>query len=161
MGDRTLACTSISCRLQDYIQFGLVFKPYFTLKKSAKMTIKSKSIVFKTDSSQRLDISYYMTEAVTYENNSIPAMAITLREAPRFFESRYRALSMQEDGPFSLVGLLEELAPYGPAQIKLLGLNTDHEKIVDSCLVYQVLLKKRTALHSQLKSLSEFRSMPQ
>ena len=161
MGDRTLACTSISCGLWDYIQLGLVFKPYFTLTESAKMTFKSKSIVFKTDSSQRLDISYYTIEAVAYESLPIPAMTITLREAPRFFESPYRALSMQEDDPFSMGSLLEELfLSSGPAWIRLPGLDIDHKKIAGSCLVYRILLNKGATLDSHLKSFSEFRGMP-
>jgi hypothetical protein len=148
MGDRTLACTSISCGLWDYIQLGLVFKPYFTLTESAKMTFKSKSIVFKTDSSQRLDISYYTIEAVAYESLPIPVMIITLREAPRLFESPYRALSMQEDDPFGTGSLFEELFLSGPSWIRLPGLDIDHKKIAGSCLVYRILLNKGAILDS-------------
>ena len=161
MGSRTFACTSIECGLWDYVQLGLVFKPYFTLTESANMTFKWKSIVFKTDSGQRLDISYYTIEAVVYESLPIPAMTITLREAPRIFESPDRALNMQEDDPFSMGSLLAELfMSYGPSWIRLPGLDIDHEKIAGSCLVYRILLKKGVILDSQLKSFTESRGMP-
>jgi RNA dependent RNA polymerase len=163
MGDRTLTCTSISCGLWDYIQLGLVFKPYFTLTEPAKMTFKSKSIVFKTDSDQRLDISYYTIEAVAYESLPIPAMTITLREAPRFCESPCRALSMQEDDSFGMMAsLLEDLflSSRGPNWNRLPGLNMDHKKIAGSCLVYRILLKNGAKVDSQTKSFSGFRGMP-
>jgi hypothetical protein len=61
---QVLACASISCGLWDYIEDELVFKPYHAQTKSANLTFKSRFILFKTGSGQRLDISYQSIEAV-------------------------------------------------------------------------------------------------
>ncbi len=163
MDDRILACTSIMCGLWDYIESGLVFKPYFTLTEPASITFNSKSIVFKTDSSQRLDISYYSIEAFAYEGLPVPAMTFTLREAPRFSESAYRVIyTQQNDFRNIMESVFEDLHLFsrqGPDWNRLPGLNREHQKITGSCLVYRILLTKQAKLDDQIKAFTQTRGI--
>jgi hypothetical protein len=164
---RILSCTSISCGLWDYVESGFVFKPYFTLTESATITFNAKFIVFKMDTSQRLDISYYGIEAVAWEGPPIPAITFTLREAPRFFQNRDPTISTPSTAvPNDLVSMLESLFgdhdqfTRGPDRNRLTALNRDHQKIAGSCLVYRLLLTESNMLHDRIRALGQIRGMP-
>jgi len=164
---RTLSCTSISCGLWDYVESELIFKPYFTLTESATITFNAKFIVFKMDTSQRLDISYYGIEAVAWEGQPIPAIVFTLREAPRFFQNRDPTISTPSTAlPNDLASMLQSLFrnhdqfARGPDRNRLTALNRDHQKIAGSCLVYRLLLTESNRLHDRIRRLGQIRGMP-
>lgn len=160
---RVLACTAISCGLWDYIGGEAVFKPYFTLTESAKITFQSKSTVFRTDTSRRLDIIYNSIEAVTWEGLPTPAITFTLREAPRFFHSSYLTFpepSGDYISPISkALASLELFDRIGPERNRMLGLSGEHNTIAGSCLVYRLSLAKNIELSAQMKALSQIRGI--
>jgi hypothetical protein len=151
---RILPCTSMSCGLWDYVESELVFKPYLTLTEPAKMTFNAKFIVFKMDTIQRLDISYYGIETVAWEGLPVPAITFTLREAPRFFES------LEQDDLATQMERLFNTTYMGPDWNRLPRLNKDHRKIAGSCLVYRFLLTTSSKLDDHIKALGQVRGMP-
>jgi hypothetical protein len=161
---RTLLCTSISCGLWDYVESEPAFKPYLTLTESATVTFNAKYIVFKMQTSQRLDISYYSIEAVAWEGLPVPAITFTLREAPRFFQTHDPIVAAQPNDfasmMESLFGDLDRSTRNGPDSNRLPGLNGDHQIIAGSCLVYQLLLTRRSELDDQIKAFGQTRGMP-
>jgi hypothetical protein len=161
---RNLSCDFVSCGLWDYIGSELVFKPYFTLAESATMTFNTKFMAFKMHTSQRLDISYYGIESVAWEGLPSPAIVFTLREAPRFFQSRDHTTStLPQDFARTMDSRFgDHDLPYGNGQERerLPGLNGDHQKIAGSCLVYRFLLTKTSELDDQIRTISQTRGMP-
>jgi hypothetical protein len=168
---RTLPCTSISCGLWDYVESELVFVPYFTLAESATMTFNAKSIVFKMQTSQQVDISYYGIKAVAWEGLPIPAITFTLREAPRFFQSHdpiVATLPTDLDSlPADFASMVDSIFGddnlsdrSGPDWNRLPGLNGDHQKIAGSCLVYRLLLTEWSELENRIYDLGRIRGMP-
>jgi hypothetical protein len=158
---RNLSCDSVSCGLWDYLGSELVFKPYLTLAESATMTFNTKFVVFKMHTSQRLDISYYGIESVAWEGLPSPAIAFTLREAPRFFQSRDPTLSQDFARAMeSLFGDYDLPNSNGPERERLPGLNRGHQKIAGSCLVYRFLLTKTSELDDQIRAISKTRGLP-
>jgi hypothetical protein len=160
---QVVECTSMSCGLWDYIEDKVVFKSYFPCRESAKMTFKSRFILFKTDTGRRLDISHSSIEAVVWEGLPTPAMTFTLREAPRIFQSTNVNPPTQ---PNDLISLMEDLfgdhglsTDRGPQRDRVPGLDQDHQRIAGSCLVYRFSLAETRELNAQVKALSQAHGM--
>ncbi|KAL5344777.1 hypothetical protein ACLOAV_010174 [Pseudogymnoascus australis] len=164
-GHSTLECSSVSCGTWDYIGLDLVFTSYLDLKVHGKVKFGSKVAVITLDTNQRIDILYSIVQQITTEGLPQPAITVTLSEAPHFFksansgDSTSTTLTMNTE---HLVRLMESLITkptQGQSRLRVPGLDSEHEKISGSCLVYRIGLVS-DSLSEQMKALSYARGIP-
>lgn len=128
-----LAYSSVSCGLWEYIGSKLVFVSYLDWQVHGSVKFGSRVGIIKMDTGQSIDIPHLSVDTIVCEGLPRPAMTISLREAPHFFNSIVE--------PVGLSSLFESLN-IGPkssnTRKRLPALNSEHEKIAGSCLVYRI-----------------------
>lgn len=155
-----IECSSVSCGLWEYVGSTLVFKSYLKWPVHGNVKFGAKVAVISMETGQRIDIPYSTIQAIATEGLPRPAMAVTLTEAPHFFQS-VGSVSTTLTGDFSdLFGGVLTFGPQnGPSRERLPGLNSEHEKIAGSCLVYRIGLVNST-LDEHMNALSHARGIP-
>jgi hypothetical protein len=155
-----LRCASISCGVWEHTRSGVCFVPFFTLKTSASISFRSKTIVFETHKSQRLVIINQTVETVVWDGGPTCSLTLTLREAPRISTSSLTTGSTGVDEFIILFGGLFADNSDVPDRNRVPGLDKDHEQIAGSCLVYQFILSKESGGKELTRGLSVTRGLP-
>lgn len=151
---RSFQCSSVSNGVWDYVGSNLVFTSHFHLEMHGNVKFCSNTMVIKLNSDQRIDIPYSIIQAITTEGLPQPAMTVTLTEAPQFFKSIDSDLASLME---SLLGLPKR--PKGPSRQRLPGLDSKHEMIAGSCLVYRIGLSHST-FREQITALKHAHGIP-
>jgi hypothetical protein len=96
---RSLKCSSTSCGLWEYIGTTLVFTSHLDWKVHGNMKFGAKAAVIRMDTGQRIDVPYSTVQGIMTEGFPRPAITMTLKEAPHFFQSvDEESMTLTKDG---------------------------------------------------------------
>lgn len=138
---------SLSCGELAYSGSDLVFVPYTVVAELGIATFGSRSLSVRFDSGKRIDFQFSSINEITVEG--APSMSLTFKlwEPPRSYQGPDEPLSAMMSG-LSIKGG----ATLGGIQQRkrVTALNSKHEIVVGTCLVYRILLSAKSESDSQV-----------
>ena len=124
-----LRTVAISCGIWTCRDSKLVFVPYFDLAVSGTLKFTSKMAIVSLEGGLRIDLDFYAIREVNLEGLPQSAITMTLTERPRFLRPKLDSL-----GSFQ--------SPHQPAWTRIPCLNSKHEILSGTCLVYRIRFRK-------------------
>ncbi|KIX09610.1 uncharacterized protein Z518_00690 [Rhinocladiella mackenziei CBS 650.93] len=155
--DVPLKLRSILCGLWEYQGSNLVFMAHSNwIGKTVK--VGARKITVHVGPGHRIDIPFSTIQAIVLENSLQYAITLTLTEAPYSFRNIDIGSTTPLSDTASLIQPMRQLnLRSGPSRARVPGLDSAHEAIAGSCLVYRLVLET-TDEHVDL--LSNVRGIP-
>ncbi|KAL9076034.1 MAG: hypothetical protein Q9157_003813 [Trypethelium eluteriae] len=140
---RTFAMSSLACGSLEFVAQSPVFISHFHDNRAGNITFGNKALAVNFTSftplqAERILIPYYSIEIIGTGTYSNPALTLSLRWAPRF----YNQCSMTSMEAISQLGLAILLNQGNPPtkRSRITSMDLSHAHVADSCFVYRIQL---------------------
>ncbi|KAL9096449.1 MAG: hypothetical protein Q9165_001446 [Trypethelium subeluteriae] len=160
---RTFAMNSVACGALEFVGQDPVFVSHFHDNRAGNITFGNKALAvnftsFTPAQAERFLIPYYSIETIGTGTYSSPAITLSLRWAPRFYNQA--STSLME--AFSQLGLtLQSNQGNPPTQrSRVTSMGLSHVRVVDICFVYRIQLADRFDVPKVRQMLQRDQSPP-
>ncbi|OCT51734.1 RNA-directed RNA polymerase [Cladophialophora carrionii] len=148
---RVLKIVSLSCGTWGYHGSKTVFSPYTHWPTRGTLKFVRKRAIISSDQGSRVDIPLTSIVETNTEGLPHPAITLTLNAAPLFFETASSSASAASDLD-NIITILGNLGNnrrnyQDPHWTRIPSLNSQHETVAGTCLVYRINLEGSTVDH--------------
>jgi hypothetical protein len=155
----SLQVSSISCGTWWYVGEELGFLQYVKWPEPGSLTFGPRLVILKTEAGQIMEIPHLSVQTVACDGLPHPAITLTLKEAPRFYEPAGEPQSGNDATDFaSWLARLRVSMQRNHSMKRISAWNSEHEKIAGSCLVYRIRLLKST-FDEQIRATNQARGI--